>query len=66
VFVFLPWTLGYFFGETLGAPVVAMLSGAMLLGVVVLLMRRGHGRGGTAGSAPGGHFGPTHSSSARV
>lgn len=48
VFVFLPWTLGYYFGESLGAPAIAMLSGAMLLGVVLLLVRRGRGR-----SSPG-------------
>jgi hypothetical protein len=50
VFVFLPWTLARFFGGTLGAPVVAMVSGAVLLGVVLVLVRRGrdgtHGRGG--------------------
>jgi predicted membrane protein DUF2157 len=45
VFVFLPWALGYFFGESLGAPAIAMLSGAVLLGVVVLLVRRGRGDG---------------------
>jgi uncharacterized membrane protein len=56
VFVFLPWTLGYFFGETLGAPAIAMLSGALLLGVVVLLLRRG--RGSVSGRARDGHFHP--------
>jgi hypothetical protein len=45
VFVFLPWTLGYFFGEALGAPAVTMASGALLLAVVLLLVRRGRGRG---------------------
>jgi hypothetical protein len=40
VFVYLPSTLGYYFGETVGAPVVAMLSGALLLVVVVVLFRR--------------------------
>jgi hypothetical protein len=40
VFVFLPWTLGYYFGGTLGAPAVAMASGAALLVVVALLVRR--------------------------
>ncbi|MFM8304364.1 MAG: hypothetical protein ACKOA9_08725, partial [Actinomycetota bacterium] len=56
VFVFLPWTLGYFFGEALGAPAIAMLSGALLLGVVVLLLRRS--RSGGAGRTSGGHFHP--------
>jgi uncharacterized membrane protein len=45
VFVFLPWTLGYFFGESLGAPAITMLSGVVLLGVVVVLLRRGRNRG---------------------
>ncbi len=45
VFIFLPWTLGRFFGQRLGAPVVAMLSGALLLGAIAVLLRRGHGRG---------------------
>lgn len=47
VFVYLPWTLGYFFGGTLGAPVVAMVSGAALLVVVLVLVR--HGRDGRDG-----------------
>ncbi len=61
LFMYLPWTLGYFFGDTSGAPAVAMLSGAVLLGVVVLLVRRGRGGGDKAGGARGGHFRPlTH------
>jgi len=55
VFVFLPWTLGYFFGDEFGAPFVAMLSGALLLGVVLMLVRRGRD-GHPAGGV--GHFGP--------
>jgi hypothetical protein len=47
VFVFLPWTLGYFFGDTLGAPAVTMASGAILLVVVLLLIRRGRRTGPT-------------------
>lgn len=39
-FVFLPWTLGRFFGESLGAPVIVMVSGAVLLVIVVVLWRR--------------------------
>ncbi len=56
VFVFLPWTLGYYFGESLGAPAIAMLSGAVLLGVVVLLVRRG--RTGPTGTGWGRRFEP--------
>ena len=57
VFVFLPWTLGYFFGESLGAPAITMLSGVILLAIVVMLMRRGRGpRVGRA--AWGRHFHP--------
>jgi hypothetical protein len=59
VFVFLPWTLGYFFGDRLGAPAIAMISGSLLLGVVVLLLRRGRGFGARGGW--GRHFRPgTH------
>ncbi|MGZ6965388.1 MAG: DUF2157 domain-containing protein [Acidimicrobiia bacterium] len=54
VFVFLPWTLGYYFGETFGAPVIAMVSGVLLLVIVLLLVRRG--RGGIRGGAWGAHF----------
>lgn len=50
IFVFLPWTIGYFFGETLGAPVIVMISGALLLGVVALLWRR-RGPGGSIGGS---------------
>lgn len=53
VFVFLPWTLGYFFGETVGAPVIAMLSGVLLLVTVVMLFQRRHGPPtATGGPAP--------------
>jgi hypothetical protein len=54
VFVYLPWTIGYFFGASLGAPAIVMLSGAALLGVVTLLVRRG--RDGTGHRGWGGHF----------
>lgn len=56
VFMYLPWTLGYFFGDTYGAPAVAMLSGSVLLGVVVLLVRRSRQGGGAAGGGRVGHF----------
>jgi hypothetical protein len=58
VFVFLPWTLGYFFGDSIGAPAIAMLSGAVLLGVVILLVRRGRGHGPNGMSEWGRHFRP--------
>lgn len=61
VFVFLPWTLGYYFGDTFGAPAVAMASGAVLLAVVALLVRRGRRGGHTQRGTFGGHFRPiTH------
>jgi hypothetical protein len=56
VFVYLPWTIGYFFGASLGAPAIVMLSGAALLGVVTLFLRRG--RGGTGPRGWAGHFRP--------
>ena len=60
IFIYLPWTLGRFFGESLGAPVIVMLSGALLLGVVVLLWRR-RSQGAQIGDLWGGHFsGMTH------
>ncbi|MCU0269548.1 MAG: DUF2157 domain-containing protein [Acidimicrobiales bacterium] len=39
--VYLPWTTAYFFGDTVGVPVVILLSGAVVLAVAVLLLRRG-------------------------
>jgi hypothetical protein len=56
VFVYLPWTIGYYFGASLGAPAIVMLSGAALLGVVALIVR--HGRGGTGARGWGRHFRP--------
>jgi len=56
IFVFLPWTLGRFFGESLGAPVVVMLSGAVLLGVVIALWRR-RTNGPPVGERWSDHFG---------
>lgn len=56
IFIFLPWTLGRFFGESLGAPVIVMLSGALLLAVVVMLWRR-RSHGARIGDLWGGHFG---------
>jgi hypothetical protein len=54
VFVFIPWTLGYYFGDTLGAPAVAMASGALLLVAVALLVRRE--RSGIRRGPRGRHF----------
>ena len=45
-FVFLPWTIGYFFGDTIGVAWVMMLSGALLLAVVAFVLRH-RGGGGT-------------------
>jgi hypothetical protein len=59
VFVYLPWTLGYFFGESLGAPAIAMLAGALLLAVVVLLVRRGRGHGPSGVAGWGRHLQPS-------
>ena len=56
IFIFLPWTLGRFFGESLGAPVIVMLSGALLLAVVAMLWRR-RSQGARIGDLWGGHFG---------
>lgn len=55
IFVFLPWTLGRFFGESLGAPVIVMLSGIVLLLAVAVLWRR-RARGAHIGDLWGGHF----------
>jgi hypothetical protein len=44
VFMFLPWTVGYFFGGTVGVPVVILLSGVLLLALTLLLRRRAHPR----------------------
>lgn len=55
-FVFLPWTLGRFFGESLGAPIIVMLSGAVLLVIVAVLWRR-RTNGARIGDLWGGHLG---------
>lgn len=55
-FVFLPWTLGRFFGESLGAPVIVMLSGAVLLVIVAVLWRR-RNDGARIGDLWSGHLG---------
>lgn len=39
LFVYLPWTLGAWFGETIGAPAVFMISGSMMLAVVLWTSR---------------------------
>lgn len=56
IFVFLPWTLARFFGRSLGAPVIVMLSGVLLLAAVAVLWRR-RSRGSRIGELWGGHFG---------
>jgi hypothetical protein len=55
IFVYLPWTLGQFFGESLGAPVIIMLSGALLLGIVAFLWRR-RSHDAQIGDLWSGHF----------
>ena len=56
VFVFLPWTLGRLAGESLGAPVIMMISGLTLLAVVAFLVRRPHRRGTAGDGIVRGHF----------
>jgi Predicted membrane protein (DUF2157) len=51
VFVFLPPTVGYFFADTLGVPVVILAAGAVLLAVTVALLRAQARR--TGPSSPG-------------
>ena len=58
IFVYLPWTLARFFGESLGAPVIVTLSGLLLLTVVAVLWRR-RAHGAQIGDLWGGHFGST-------
>jgi hypothetical protein len=40
VFVFLPWTVGHYFADTVGVPVAILLSGVLLLGLTLVLLRR--------------------------
>lgn len=54
-FVFLPWTLSRFFGESLGAPIIVMLSGVVLLVIVAMLWRRRRD-GARIGDLWGGHL----------
>ncbi|MGH4024026.1 MAG: hypothetical protein ACRDRV_05515, partial [Pseudonocardiaceae bacterium] len=39
-FVYLPWTVGHFFADSLGVPLAMMLCGAALLAITLLLLRR--------------------------
>ena len=43
VFVYLPMSAATYFGETIGVPVVLLVTGALLIVVMVLLLRRGTG-----------------------
>lgn len=43
VFAYLPWTLGALFGDAIGAPAILLTSGVLLLTVMLVLLRRGHG-----------------------
>lgn len=42
-FVYLPWTIGHFFAESLGVPLAMVLCGVALLAVTLLLLRRNAG-----------------------
>jgi uncharacterized membrane protein len=52
LFAYVPYTLGVFFGESVGAPVILLVSGAMLLVVMFVLLRSRHGTGRPTGSGP--------------
>ena len=43
VFVYLPMSGAQYFGETIGVPIVLLATGALLMGLMVLLLRRGAG-----------------------
>ncbi|HEX2301705.1 MAG TPA: hypothetical protein VHH34_24905, partial [Pseudonocardiaceae bacterium] len=42
-FVYLPWTIGHFFAESLGVPLAMVFCGIALLAVTLLLLRRNTG-----------------------
>lgn len=52
LFVYLPMTLGACFGEALGAPVLLLASGTLLLVVMFVLLHARHGPGHPRGSGP--------------
>jgi hypothetical protein len=43
VFVYLPMAAAEYFGETIGVPLVLLATGVLLIGVMVVLLRRGAG-----------------------
>jgi hypothetical protein len=43
VFVYLPMATAEYFGETIGVPVVLLATGVLLIGLMVVLLRRGAG-----------------------
>ncbi|HVN52322.1 MAG TPA: DUF2157 domain-containing protein [Acidimicrobiales bacterium] len=49
IFVYLPWTAGRFFANTIGVPIILVATGAALLVVTLLLLRR---HGGTPSGQP--------------
>jgi len=49
IFVYLPWTAGHFFANTVGVPIILVASGVALLVVTLLLVRR---RGPVPGGQP--------------
>jgi hypothetical protein len=40
IFVFLPWTVDHFLADTVGVPAAILLSGVLLLGLTLVLLRR--------------------------
>jgi hypothetical protein len=49
VFVYIPWIATHFFADTVGVPIVLLVTGAMLLAFALVLLRR---RGDLAGPPP--------------
>jgi hypothetical protein len=47
--VFVPWTVAHFFADTIGVPMVILVSGLALLGLTLWLLRRQPRRSGPAG-----------------
>ncbi|HET6949729.1 MAG TPA: hypothetical protein VFI47_05115 [Acidimicrobiales bacterium] len=43
VFVYLPMSAAEYFGEVIGVPIVLLVTGVLLIGLMVLLLRRGAG-----------------------
>lgn len=52
LFAYVPYTLGVFFGDTVGAPIILLASGALLLIVMFVLLHARHGPGHSTGPGP--------------